>query len=142
TTTGFIRDLEGNPTKQLADSDVSFHALREYATGDERRYIHWKSTAKTGTYMVRQFEETRRSHLVVALSLASVDYAGEDEFELAVSVAGSLGVRAIRDVRNVSVVTSVDTPEFAKRKTLAVKKLSTLTRARLLDDLAVVEQSE
>jgi len=92
--------------------------------------------------MVRQFEETRRSHLVVALSLASVDYAGEDEFELAVSVAGSLGVRAIRDVRNVSVVTSVDTPEFAKRKTLAVKKLSTLTRARLLDDLAVVEQSE
>lgn len=140
--TGLIRDLEGNATRDLTNSDVSFHALRDYMPGDERRYIHWKSTAKTGTYMVRQFEETRRSHLVVALSLATSDYADEEEFELAVSVAGSLGVRAIRDVRNVSVVASVETPEFAKRKTLAVKRLSTLTRARLLDDLAVVEQSE
>ena len=142
TSTGLIRDLEGNTTRDLTNSDVAFHALREYMPGDERRYIHWKSTAKTGTYMVRQFEETRRSHLVVALSLASADYANDDEFELAVSVAGSLGVRAIRDVRNVSVVASVRTPEFAKRKTLAVRQLSTLTRARLLDDLAVVEQSE
>jgi uncharacterized protein (DUF58 family) len=142
TSTGFIRDLEGNATRDLTSSDVAFHALREYAPGDERRYIHWKSTAKTGTYMVRQFEQTRRSHLVVALSLASADYAGDEEFELAVSVAGSLGVRAIRDVRNVSVVTSVETPEFAKRKTLAVKRLSTLTRQRLLDDLAVVEVSD
>lgn len=142
TSTGLIRDLEGNPTRDLTNSDVSFHALREYVPGDERRHIHWKSTAKTGTYMVRQFEETRRSHLVIALSLAAGDYATEEEFELAVSVAGSLGVRAIRDVRNVSVVTSVQTPEFAKRKVLAVKLLSTLTRARLLDDLAVVEYAE
>ncbi|MHA6668795.1 DUF58 domain-containing protein [Homoserinimonas sp. A447] len=142
TSTGLIRDLEGNATRDLTNSDVAFHALREYMPGDERRYIHWKSTAKTGTYMVRQFEETRRSHLVVALSLASGDYAGDEEFELAVSVAGSLGVRAIRDVRNVSVVASAETPEFAKRKTLAVRQLSTLTRARLLDDLAVVGHSQ
>jgi len=142
TSTGLIRDLEGNTTRDLTNSDVAFHALREYMPGDERRYIHWKSTAKTGTYMVRQFEETRRSHLVVALSLAAGDYANDEEFELAVSVAGSLGVRAIRDVRNVSVVASVETPEFAKRKTLAVRQLSTLTRTRLLDDLAVVVQSE
>ena len=68
--TGLIRDLEGKPTRDLSNNDVSFHALREYLPGDERRYIHWKSTARTGKYMVRQFEETRRSHLVVALSLA------------------------------------------------------------------------
>lgn len=140
--TGHVRDLEGNPTKNITSSDVSFHALREYVAGDDRRYIHWKSTAKTGTYMVRQFEETRRSHLVVALSCARDDYANEEEFELAVSVAGSLGVRAIRDVRSLSVVTGMETPEFAKRKTLAVKRLSILTRSRLLDDLAVVGLSE
>ncbi|MCU1545454.1 MAG: hypothetical protein JWP30_554 [Homoserinimonas sp.] len=142
TSTGLIRDLEGSPTRDLTNSDISFHALREYVAGDERRYIHWKSTAKTGTYMVRQFEETRRSHLVIALSSASADYATEEEFELAVSVAGSLGVRAIREVRNVSVVTGERTPEFAKRKVLAVKQLSTLTRTRLLDELAVVHHSE
>jgi uncharacterized protein (DUF58 family) len=140
--TGFVRDLEGNPTKDLSNSDVSFHALREYVPGDERRYIHWKSTAKTGTYMVRQFEETRRSHLVIALSLATANYATEEEFEMAVSVAGSLGARAIRDARNVAVVVSEKTPEFAKRKVLAVRHLNTLTRTRLLDDLAVVEHAE
>lgn len=140
--TGFIRDLEGNPTRDLSNNDVSFHALREYLPGDERRYIHWKSTARTGTYMVRQFEETRRSHLVIALSLASADYANDEEFELAVSVAGSLGTRAIRDARTVTVVASEATPQFAKRKVYAVRTLSTLTRTRLLDDLAVVEHSE
>ena len=35
--TGFIRDLEGNPTKDLTTSDVSFHALREYVPGDDVR---------------------------------------------------------------------------------------------------------
>jgi uncharacterized protein (DUF58 family) len=136
--TGFIKDLEGSPTKDLTASDVAFHALREYVPGDERRNIHWKSTAKTGSYMVRQYEETRRSHLMVALSLASGDYASDEEFELAVSVAGSLGVRAIRDSRTVSVVASENTPEFAKRAVYALRRLSTLTRARLLDDLARV----
>ena len=139
TSTGLIRDLEGSPTRDLSTSDISFHALREYLPGDERRNIHWRSTAKTGTYMVRQFEESRRSHLVIALSLSSADYALEDEFELAVSVAGSLGARAVRDAREVSVVVSERTPEFAKRKKLEIRRLATLTRARLLDDLAVVE---
>ena len=139
TSTGLIRDLEGTPTRDLTSSDVAFHALREYQPGDERRYIHWKSTAKTGTFMVRQFEQTRRSHLVVALTLATGDYASEEEFELAVSVAGSLGVRAIRDGRTVSVVVSTVTPEFAKRKILAVRALATHVPARLLDELAVVD---
>jgi uncharacterized protein (DUF58 family) len=142
TSTGLIRDLEGNPTRDLSPSDISFHALREYQPGDERRNIHWKSTAKTGTYMVRQFEESRRSHIVIALSLATADFASDDEFELAVSVAGSLGARAVRDAREVSVVVSERTPEFAKRKTLEIRSLSTLTRTRLLDDLAVVEHAE
>lgn len=140
--TGLIRDLEGNPTRDLADNDISFHALREYVPGDERRNIHWKSTARTGRYMVRQFEETRRSHLVIALSLATADYANDYEFEMAVSVAGSLGVQAIRDARTVTVVASEQTPQFAKRKTFAVRALSTLTGARLLDDLTRVQSAE
>ena len=139
--TGFIRDLEGNPTRDLTNSDVSFHALREYVPGDERRSIHWKSTAKTGRYMVRQYEESRRSHLMVALSLAGSDFETEDEFEMAVSVAGSLGVRAIRDARTVSVVASELTSENARRRAATVRSLNTLTRTRLLDDLSRVELS-
>ncbi|WP_255447236.1 DUF58 domain-containing protein [Schumannella soli] len=142
TSTGLIRDLEGAATTDLTPSDVSFHALREYQAGDDRRYIHWKSTAKTGTYMVRQFEQTRRSHLVVGLSTARGDFLDDEEFELAVSVAGSLGVRAIRDGRTVSVVVGEKTPEFAKRRVYAVRPLSTVRPGRLLDDLAVVASDE
>lgn len=139
---GLVRDLEGTPTRDLTNSDIAFHALREYQPGDERRNIHWRSTAKTGTYMVRQFEQTRRSHIVIALSLSQSDYATDDEFEMAVSVAGSLGSRAIREIREVSVVVSEKTPEFAARKLVAVRALSTRSRVRLLDELAVVESAE
>ena len=140
--TGFVHDLEGHATGELSASDLSFHTLRDYFPGDEQRHIHWKSTAKTGVFMVRQFEQTKRSHLVIALSLAAADYATVEQFELAVSVAGSLGVRAIRDTRDVSVIVSETTPEFAKRKVFAVKSLATLSRNRLLDDLARVESSD
>jgi uncharacterized protein (DUF58 family) len=142
TSTGLVRDLEGNPTRDLTNSDISFHALREYAPGDDRRYIHWKSTAKTGTLMVRQFEETRRSQIVIALSLSSLDFHSEEEFELAVSAAGSLGVRAIRDARDVTIVASEVTPEFARRQVHSLRRLSSLSPTRLLDDLAGVDHHE
>lgn len=141
TSSGLVRDLEGQPTRDLTPADIAFHALREYVPGDDRRHIHWKSTAKTGTFMVRQFEETRRSHLAVALSVASIDFGSDAEFELAVSVTGSLGTRAIRDGRDISVVVSAVTPEFAKRAVVALRPLATLTPSRLLDDLAIVEHS-
>lgn len=100
---GFLRDLEGLPATDLSRDDVSFHALREYAPGDDLRHVHWKSTARTGTVMVRQYEETRRSHFVIALSTNRAEYASDDEFELAVSAAGSLGLRALRDSQRVEV---------------------------------------
>ena len=139
--TGLVHDLEGNPTRELTTSDMSFRALREYARGDERRHIHWRSSAKTGAFMVRQFEQTRRSNLLVALSLAGADFATEDEFELAVSAAGSLGVQAIRDARTVSVVVSEKTPEFAKSAVYDVRQLDAVSPTRLLDSLCRVERA-
>ena len=89
---GFLRDIEGIATQNLSSSDVSFHALREYVPGDDRRSVHWRTTARTGKLMVRQFEETMRAHLLILLSTLADDYASAEDFELAVSVAGSLGV--------------------------------------------------
>lgn len=102
---GFLRDVEGITTETISNSDVSFHALREYTAGDDRRSIHWRTTARTGTLMVRQFEETRRAHLVVALSTNGADYASEHEFETAVSSAGSLILNALHHERQVSLMT-------------------------------------
>lgn len=96
---GFLRDLEGLPSTHLARDDVSFHALREYQPGDDLRHVHWKSTARIGELMVRQYEQTRRSHFVVGLSTHPDEYRTSDEFELAISIAGSVGLRALRDSR-------------------------------------------
>jgi len=102
---GFIRDLEGMPTTDLSSADVSFHALRDYVPGDDRRHIHWKTTARTNKLMVRQFEETRRAHLAISLSINTDEYGSEQEFELAISTAASIGRQAIRDQRELDILT-------------------------------------
>jgi uncharacterized protein (DUF58 family) len=99
---GFLRDLEGQPTADLSANDVAFHTLREYVPGDDRRFIHWRTTARVGDLMVRQFVDTRRSHLAIVLDTRPSSYLDESEFELAISLAGSLGTRALRDDQEVS----------------------------------------
>lgn len=124
--TGLLHDLEGRVTPDISDSDISFHALRDYVPGDDRRHIHWKSTARTGQLMVRQFEETRRSRLAVILSTRAEDYADPDEFELAVSVCGSLGLQAIREDGGLTVLVQRG-------------RVRGDHRTRLLDDLTRLE---
>jgi hypothetical protein len=140
TSAGLIRDLEGSPTRRLVDADMSFHAIREYAPGDSRRQIHWKSTAKTGRLMVRQYEESRRSRMAVVLSVAESEYADADEFELAVGCAASLGLRAVHDAREVDVVTGTEIPRVVRGRLRAIRHIPALSRRTLLDGFSAVEQ--
>ena len=103
--TGFQLDVEGVSTGKLSSSDVSFHALRDYEPGDDRRAVHWQSTARLGKLIVRQYEETHRSHHVIVLD-TSRDAWDHDSFETAVSVTGSLGLSNLRESRPVSVTTT------------------------------------
>lgn len=126
---GFLRDLEGMPAADLSRDDVSFHALIEYQPGDDLRHVHWKSTARTGTMMLRQYEETRRSHFVIGLSRSSGDYSTAEDFELAISAAGSIGLRAIRDSQRVDM-------------RVQGRELPAGTGKQLLDSLSGVENSK
>jgi len=102
---GLLRDLEGTVTPDLSMSDLAFHALREYQPGDDRRYIHWRSSAKHDRLLVRQFLDTRRSHLAVVVDTSPDVYAGDaDDVELAISCAASLAVRSILDEQDTTVV--------------------------------------
>ena len=103
--TGFQLDVEGVSTGKLSSSDVSFHALRDYEPGDDRRAVHWQSTARMGKLIVRQYEETHRSHHVIVLD-TSRDAWDYESFETAVSVAGSLGLANLRESRPVSLTTT------------------------------------
>lgn len=125
---GVLRDLEGQATRVVSDSDMSFHALRDYIPGDDRRHIHWKTSARIGALMVRQFEDTRRTHTAIALSTSTEDYASAEEFELAVATAASIGVQALRDERDLTVLAG----EGALR---------TENPPRLLDDCSGLEAS-
>ncbi len=101
---GQIRDLEGQTTTALSPSDVAFHTLREYVRGDELRHVHWKTSARIGELMVRQYNDTRRSHVAVLLSIDPDEYAGEGEYELGISCAASVAVQAIRDEQTLTVI--------------------------------------
>ncbi|CAL4860190.1 DUF58 domain-containing protein [Microbacterium sp. MM2322] len=142
TATGLIRDLEGSPSRTIVDADFSFHALRPYVPGDSMRQVHWKSTAKTGAMMVRQYEETRRSRMILALGLGGGEYADDDEFELAVSATASIGVRGIRDGRDVDVVAGAEIPEFERGRMRTLRTLATVSARTLLDDLAGIQRGE
>ena len=68
TLSGYSRDMEGASSQVITSSDATFHALRPYESGDDRRHIHWKMSAHTGQLMMRQYLETRRSHHLIAVS--------------------------------------------------------------------------
>ena len=103
--TGMQMDVEGVASEKLTSSDVSFHALRDYEPGDDRRAVHWPSTARFGRLIVRQFEETNRSHHMVLLD-TRVDAWDRRSFETAVSVAASLALAGSGEARTVSMHTA------------------------------------
>jgi uncharacterized protein (DUF58 family) len=142
TSSGLVRDLEGSPSRRLVDADMSFHAIREYVPGDARRQIHWKSTAKTGRLMVRQFEESLRSRLAVVLSLSEGEYASDDEFELAVSAAASLAAQGVRDGRDLDVVTGAEIPRVVRGRMRSVEVLSATSPRALLDGFSRLRSLE
>ncbi|MBI1246351.1 DUF58 domain-containing protein [bacterium] len=44
-----------------------FYGLREWRTGDPKQWIHWRSTAKRGELVVRQFEKQNQQDFVLVV---------------------------------------------------------------------------
>ena len=54
-----------------------FMGIREYRPGDSPRHVHWPSTARTGTVMVRELEQQRSRRLAIVIdTLTDVGDAG------------------------------------------------------------------
>jgi uncharacterized protein (DUF58 family) len=66
-----------------------FSGLREYRWGDDRRHIHWKSVARTGELVVKEFAHNAPRRHAVILDLKAGIHVPEAEVEDAVSAAGS-----------------------------------------------------
>lgn len=84
-----LRSLDGPTSDTAPRGSVVFHALREYVAGDDRRHIHWRSTARLGQLMVRQHVDTSLPNLTVVLD-ATVGHQTDASFEEAVEVVASV----------------------------------------------------
>lgn len=82
-------DREDGGAETVLEGSVTFHRLREYVPGDDLRRVHWRSSARMNTLMVRQNVDVTRPEATVALVTARGSYQGEEHFEAAVEAAAS-----------------------------------------------------
>jgi uncharacterized protein (DUF58 family) len=92
-------------TRELAERQTSRVGVgsqvvgtREYRPGDSLRQIHWRSTARAGKLVVKEFAEEDQPSLTVALDLEATSSLGRGKFstfETAIRIAASLGYYAI-----------------------------------------------
>jgi len=132
---GAVRVVENESVLRRATADPmsGFVAMREYVAGDDPRMIHWPTTARTGTLMVREHVEVRRPEFTVVLDTAP-SAGTPDDFEEAVDVAATLAVHAIRT--GLDVVVRTTDQDHAGRPTPLV------TDSSVLDLLTPVQQSD
>jgi uncharacterized protein (DUF58 family) len=132
---GAVRVVENESVLRRATADPmsGFVSMREYVAGDDPRMIHWPTTARIGTLMVREHVEVRRPEFTVVLDTAPWA-ATPDDFEEAVDVAATLAVHAIRT--GLDVVVRTTDSNHAGRPTPLV------TDASVLDLLTPVPQSD
>jgi uncharacterized protein (DUF58 family) len=93
--------FEGTHRRERRHGQVSgdFYGVRPWRSGDARRFIHWRSSARHGELVVRQFEQHRNRDLAVLVDLWQPVRPGDDHLEnveLAVSFAATVVADACR----------------------------------------------
>ncbi len=107
--------------------EEDFRGLREYRPGDSPRRIHWRTSARYGNLLVKEFEhpETRRLTLLLDTNLARDEEPGrasglrpgitgrrEAHLELAISLAATLARDGLQ--RNCRVALAAFAPRFLR----------------------------
>jgi len=116
------------PLPSPARHDEEFASLRSYQPGDDLRRVHWRSSARQGRLVVRQYDPpwSRRTTLLLDVRRSCHD---EPSFERAVSTAASVieAARASDDL--IRLVTTSGTDSGV---------ISSDDAAALLDQLAAI----
>ncbi|QDU31184.1 hypothetical protein ETAA8_63370 [Anatilimnocola aggregata] len=99
---------EGEPQLRQRASDGDFFAVRPWQAGDSTRWLHWRTTARAGRPMVKQFEREASRMVAIVLDpyLPPTPTAGEQaRLEGAISfVCTALADLAQRDVGQLAVL--------------------------------------
>lgn len=79
----------GDDSAELGGTDLV--GLHEYTMGDDLRRLHWATSARTGTLMVREDADPAEPHVCVVLDDRASSYRERpDDFEEAVEIAAAL----------------------------------------------------
>jgi uncharacterized protein (DUF58 family) len=92
-----VGDQRRHPHRGVSEGD--YYGLRPWQGGDSMRWVHWRTTAKLGRPIVRQFERRRNRDVALLIDpWLPENFREEDEgyLELAVSLAAT----AIADLTN------------------------------------------
>jgi uncharacterized protein (DUF58 family) len=76
-------------TDAAPEGTITFHRLREYLPGDDLRLIHWRSSARLDTLMVRHNIDVSVPRATVLLVTDPASYQRPELFEEAVEIAAS-----------------------------------------------------
>jgi uncharacterized protein (DUF58 family) len=132
--------------RQQTQTEGDFYGLRDWREGDSHRWIHWRTSARRGKLVVRQYERQRRQDVVLLLDLwrrPNATTAESDAVELAVSFAATIvadlcrqGGSQVRLVVGGRVRTTV---EGAASQGLLGEMMSTLATAGPTDADAIAQ---
>ena len=82
------------------------HSVRQYEQGESLRKVHWRTTARRGTLMVKELEDMPHDEVAVLLDAHEQAVVGES-FDVQVRAAGSiLRAHALRGRRSLLTITS------------------------------------
>ena len=77
-----------------------YHGLRDYRPGDSPRWIHWRTSARRGELMVKEFEQQNEQELALLIDpwqpRTKVPAELRDAMELAISLAATVCLETCR----------------------------------------------
>jgi uncharacterized protein (DUF58 family) len=70
--------------------EVEFHGLRQFRPGDSPRWIHWRTSARSGELMVREFDQGTHHDLFLIVEPCAEPGVSSPALEAAVSFAATV----------------------------------------------------
>jgi len=86
--------------RRVIEDPLRFSAVREYRSGDNPRYIHWRASARTGDLQTKTFEPSETVSLMLAVDVETSPQAYTyvpELLELVLSAAASIAVDALQE---------------------------------------------
>jgi uncharacterized protein (DUF58 family) len=131
-----------NRPRAIAAAGEEDATVREYRDGDDLRRVHWRSTARRGSLMVRREEQPWQSRCAIFLDARTISHHGHgpsSSLEWSVSAAASIGSDVIRRGYLTTLLGGPTTlAAITRRSSTAIHQ--PLTNQQLLTECATVEE--